>query len=262
MIHTTDPWYPETWTVNGAMAHFLPSNGAYSSSDPVVIEDHIDQLEYANVEMGIASWWGQGEQLDLARISLLMDKTTQMQSGIKWTVYYEPEYHVDASSATIKNDLDYIKKWYAWHNTWAHIDSRPVIFVYNEAGCEVANRWSAASNGEWYVVLKLFPGYNDCPVQPDSWHQYGPANAVVSYPGVSHSVSPGFWRADSGTPLLRRVSEQDWRTNVRDMVSSGAPWQLVTTFNEAGEGTMIESSPHWSSNTGYGYYLDALNQIS
>jgi hypothetical protein len=46
------------------------------------------------------------------------------------------------------------------------------------------------------------------------------------------------------------------------MVDSGEPWQLITTFNEAGEGTMVESSSHhWQSGSGYGYYLDALNEI-
>ncbi|MFL5759808.1 MAG: metallophosphoesterase family protein, partial [Thermomicrobiales bacterium] len=47
--------------------------------------------------------------------------------------------------------------------------------------------------------------------------------------------------------------------NVRDMVASGAPWQLVTTFNEWGEGTAVESATEWQSGSGYGAYLDALH---
>lgn len=38
----------------------------------------------------------------------------------------------------------------------------------------VASSWVQASRGEWYVVLKLFSGFEDClDHQPESWHQYG-----------------------------------------------------------------------------------------
>jgi hypothetical protein len=45
------------------------------------------------------------------------------------------------------------------------------------------------------------------------------------------------------------------------MVNSGAPWQLVTTFNEWGEGTAVESAQEWASASGYGTYLDTLHAI-
>ena len=51
------PWYPETWTVNGQYARFEPDLGFYRSSDPKVAEEHIDALEYAYVDLSIASWW-------------------------------------------------------------------------------------------------------------------------------------------------------------------------------------------------------------
>ena len=171
----------------------------------------------------------------------------------------EGEAHHDPLVTEISDDLNYLKAWFAWHPSWAHMEGRPVIFVYNEVGCEVADRWMAASNSEWYVVLKLFKGFRDCTVQPDSWHQYGPADAVVRIENHSFGVSPGFWRADIAQPLLDRVSQTDFCNNVNMMVQSNDPWQLVTTFNEAGEGTMVEPSPHWASASGYGFYLDCLH---
>jgi hypothetical protein len=161
------PWYPETWTVSGHLAKFEPELGFYSSGDPTVAEAHIDALEYAYVDLSIASWWGPNTNLDRARITLLMDETIAMESSLKWTVYHEDERRDDSPPHLIKEDLDYLKKWFAWHPAWAHIDQRPVIFVYNEAGCEVADRWMEASGGEWYVVLKLFKGFRDCKPQPD-----------------------------------------------------------------------------------------------
>ncbi|KAI2498481.1 sigma-70 [Fragilaria crotonensis] len=253
------PWYPETWSVNGKPVFYRPTLGKYSIGYPAVQAAHVGALDYAHVDLAIASWWGPDQQLERARITNLLDKSRG--TNVKWAVYHEQELFTNPSVAQIRADLDYLKKWYAWHDAWSHIDGRPVIFVYNEGACEVASRWKSASNGEWYVVLKLFVGHQDCPVQPDHWHQYGPAAAVVSKPGYSFTVSPGFWRADKDSPTLARLSEQSWRDNVLKMVNSQEDWQLITTFNEWGEGTAVESAQEWASTSGLGFYLDALNDI-
>ncbi len=161
------PWYPETWTVNGKPVKFMPELGNYKTGNPTVVEAHVDALNYAHVDLSIASWWGPDTSLDKARITLLMDETIAMESRLKWTVYHEDEFREDPSPQRIKENLDYLKKWFAWHPAWAHIDQRPVIFVYNDGGCDVADRWMTASGGEWYVVLKLFRGFKDCQTQPD-----------------------------------------------------------------------------------------------
>jgi hypothetical protein len=255
------PWYPETWTVNGKQARFEPKLGFYNSGDPHVAEAHIDAMDYAWVDLSIASWWGPNTNLDKARITLLMDETIALNSQLRWTIYHEDERLEDASVAKLQDDLDYLKKWFAWHPAWAHIDRRPVIFVYNEGDCEVAERWMSASAGKWYVVLKLFKDFDDCPVQPDHWHQYGPADAEIHLENYSYSISPGFWLADEEEPRLPRVRRSEWRHHVECMVGSGEPWQLITTFNEAGEGTMIEPSQDWDSSSGYGSYLDSLHGV-
>ena len=43
------------------------------------------------------------------------------------------------------------------------------------------------------------------------------------------------------------------------MIASGAPFQLITTFNESGEDTRVESATEWQSASGYGAFLDALH---
>lgn len=163
----------------------------------------------------------------------------------------------------LRADLEYLKKWFVWHPTWAIVNGKPLIYIWNESDCEVVQRWMEASNGEWYVIPKLFSNYEDCAVQPDSWHQYGPASAYAQFEGHSVSISPGFWHAADLTARLPRLSESAWCENVQRMVDSGEPWQLITTFNEAGEGTAIEAtSRHWPSESGYGYYLDCLHAIA
>mmetsp|Transcript_26865 Transcript_26865/g.64089 ORF Transcript_26865/g.64089 Transcript_26865/m.64089 type:complete len:150 (+) Transcript_26865:590-1039(+) len=119
-----------------------------------------------------------------------------------------------------------------------------------------------ASQGEWYVVLKVFKDFDDCPIQSDSWHQYGSGqNGVVRNRGYSFVVSPGFWKAAHDKPRVPRLPAETYCQNVKKMTESNDPWQLVLSFNEAGEGTMIEPSRHWTSSTKHGQYLDCLHGI-
>jgi chitodextrinase len=254
------PWFPETWTVGGQHVKYHPTLGYYSSSDATVAQNHVRQLEYGGFQAAIASWWGPGTQSETTRLPLLLNTTASLGSSLKWSLYHEDEGSSNPSVASLQSDLSYIASNYASHASYARIGGKPVIFVYNanDSSCEVADRWKQASAGNWYVVLKLFPGYLNCANQPDSWHQYGPASAVQSHPPHSYNISPGFWLANEATPRLARDPLR-WLQNVKDMVASGARWQLVTSFNEWGEGTATESATEWASASGYGTYLDALH---
>jgi glycosyl hydrolase family 99 len=253
------PWYPATWTVNGAHVFYHPSLDYYSSSDPSVVDQHISALDYAHVKLGIASWFGPNTQSETVRIPLLLNRTVARSSPLKWALFYEREGTSNPTVAQIQSDLAYVNSNYASHSAYAYVNGKPVIFVWNEndTTCEVATRWNAAAGG-WYVVLKVFgSGYRNCAPQPDSWHAYAPANAESTASGFSFAVSPGFWRADDPSPRLARDLGR-WQQNVNHMVASQAPWQLITTFNEWGEGTAVEHATEWGL-APHGQYIEALH---
>jgi hypothetical protein len=254
------PWYPETWTVNGAHVFYHPTLGYYSSSDAAVVDAHIRALDYAHVNVAIASWWGVNTQKESQRTPLLLDRTLALRSPLRWALYYEKESIANPTVAELQSDLAYIRANYTSRAGYAYVNGEPLIFVYNsnDTTCEVASRWDAAAAG-WYVVLKLFSGFTNCTSPPDSWHQYAPASPALKS-GNSYVISPGFWRADEATPRLGRDLNR-WRQNIRDMVASNLPWQLITTFNEWGEGTAVEAASEWASSSGYGQYVDALHEI-
>jgi Glycosyl hydrolase family 99 len=253
------PWFPETWTVRGRHVGYRPGLGYYSSSEAAVVRSHMRQLQHAGMEAAIASWWGQGTHFESFRLPLLLNTTVSLASPLKWAVYHEQEGNTDPSVAALQADLSYLAARYARHPAYARVGGRPVIFVYNanDSTCEVADRWQQAAAGRWYVVLKVFPAYTTCARQPDSWHQYAPAQPASVQVPHSYNISPGFWRADEAAPRLARDPAR-WRQNIQAMVASGARWQLVTSFNEWGEGTAVENAQEWASGSGYGVYLDAL----
>jgi hypothetical protein len=80
---------------------------------------------------------------------------------------------------------------------------------------------------------------------------------------MANDIAPGFWRADERNPRLPAwLGKNHFCQNAESMVGSQEPWQLIVSFNEAGKGTMIKASESsWSSNAGYGDYLDCLHQF-
>jgi hypothetical protein len=256
------PWYPETWTVNGAHVFYHPSLGYYSSTDVATQQAHIRALQYAGMNAAISSWWGPGHYTD-TRLKQLMQTTISMGSPLKWAVYYENEGYSNPTVSQLASDLAYIRDNLATSSAYLKAGGKFVVFVYNanDTTCGVADRWKQANSqlgSPAYIDLKVFLGYKTCASQPSSWHQYGPNAPSDDQPGYSYSVSPGWWRSDQATPLLARDPAR-WKSNVAAMAASKEPWQLVTTFNEWTEGTAIESAQEWSSPSGYGTYLDALH---
>jgi len=238
----------------------MPSLGYYDSSSVAVIKRHIRAMRWARIQAGISSWWGPGSLTD-RRLARVLQITTRLHSPFRWSVYYEAEAQGDPTTAQIRADLTYLRGRYGSNPAYLRLKGRFVVFVYADAGdgCGMVDRWKQANTVGAYVVLKVFPHYRSCPNQPDGWHQYAPAASGADAEGsYSFSVSPGFWKADEASPRLPR-SVSRWRRDVRRMVASRARFQLLTTFNEWGEGTEAESAAQWATRSGYGAYLDALH---
>ena len=251
------PWFPEAWNQQGfnPFTNYNPSLGFYDASQSVT-RQHIAAMQYGGIQAGIASWWGQGSRTD-TRIAGLLQAAAG--TDFRWSIYYENESQGDPSVSQLTNDLTYLRDKYGSDPSFLRINGKFVVFVYADGAdaCGMADRWKQANTVGAYIVLKVFSGYRNCASQPDSWHQYSPAVASDSQSGYSYAIAPGFWKKGDAVRLARDLNR--WNQNVRDMVASRAPWQLVTTFNEWGEGTSVESAREWETGSGYGAYLDALH---
>ena len=255
------PWFPEAWNQSSIYPYtnYTPSLGYYDQSDSSVILNHLDALHYGNIQAGIGSWWGIGQHTDL-HFAQILSTTTANNSAFRWGLYYEKESTGNPSVAEIQTDLAYIKQHYGQDPSYWRVDGRFVVFVYADAtdDCAMVDRWKQASVGtNAYIVLKVFQNYAKCANQPDNWHQYAPASATSQQGTHSFAISPGFWLKGNAERLARDVDR--WKMDIRSMVASGAQLQLITTFNEWGEGTSVESAEQWGSPSGYGQYLDALH---
>ena len=254
------PWFPEAWDQGGIdpYTRFHPTLGPYDLDRARVRQAHLDAMRWAGIRAGIASWWGVGTRTD-RRIAPLL--RTAGDSRFRWSIYHEEEGQGDPSRAEIARDLAHIGARYGTDRSFLRIGGRFVVFVYAEPGdgCAMADRWSGARAMGAFVVLKVFPGYETCAAQPDGWHQYAPAVASDAQRPHSYSVSPGFWKVGEGAARLGRNLDR-WRRTVRRMMRADVTFRLLTTFNEWGEGTAVESAREWRSRSGYGNYLDVVRR--
>lgn len=258
------PWFPEAWNQQGfnPFTNYTPSLGFYDSGSVAVIKAHITAMTYGNINASILSWWGQGSNSD-QRVSTILGATPGSSNpNFRWSIYYENESLGNPTATQIQNDLQYLQSHYGNDGSFLRVNGKFVVYVYADAtdGCGMADRWMQANNAignPAYIVLKVFSGYRFCASQPNSWHQYSPAVATDRQNGFSFAISPGFWKKGEAVRLARNLTT--WTANVKAMVASGDPWQLVTTFNEWGEGTSVESAVEWESTSGYGQYMDVLH---
>lgn len=272
-------WYPNNWDPYGYQVQYTPNLGYYDSNDLNAINRHITELEYANVDVAIASWWGLDNDNRKPRdyaIKKCMEETDRRTANgeidLKWAIYYELEASYNESAEVIKGDLEYLMSRYVEkHNCYATINGKPVIFVYSrgseDIGDEFTDKWAEAVDDKWHYILKIMGGYRDLEKQPSSWHQYGPSTRLHKVTNssnklVSYNLSPGFKHADpTKTTFLERADEELWTNLVTEMAESKVNWQLITSYNEWGEGTAIESAVDWKSDTEFGMYLDVLHDI-
>lgn len=260
---------PKTW-----FSHYLPdprpgvfdpANELYSANSYETFKWQVSKLAEAKQEVAIASWWGIGTKEDSAFstiISNFMSRADNPYPNLRWAVYYEDEGFEDPSVSTLVADLNHIKARFASSPYFLKSNNKPVVFVYagsNDVPGSMLQRWSSANaqlGNHFYIVLKVFPGFETSSYQPDSWHQYAPAVRGGVHAPYSAFVSPGFW-LDDGSPERLVRNPSSFESAVKTMVNSNVTWKLTETWNEWGEGTSVEPGVHVRTNQTTG--ADELN---
>lgn len=285
-VHWNDRNHNPNLIQNGtrelASTHY-PSLGAYDSTDPDIVRQHIRMAQAAGIDAFISSWWGINTFEDRAFNVLLTQATT---TNFHVTIYLEtaPYWDLDENIAYSKllRDLRYIYDNYATHPAFykANLEtkSEPLVFIY------VAGAWSVEfwqklieqlrTEGKVMqfqgdtmdsTYLKVFDGIHTYfPLFSPDLGEYYTTGFITSrllqqqtgqVKMFAATVAPGF-DATEISPGSDTVPHRDGATfdNVWELATSvGADAILVTSFNEWHEGTEVENS--WEFG---GQYLETI----
>src|SRR5262245_59490501 len=112
------PWYGtpardggyDKWEQNGhrpaadLASAFYPSRGAYSSSDPGVLDAQMREIERAGIREVVVSWWGRGSPED-ERLPALMQAAHA--HSLDLAAHLEP--YAGRTIAGTAEDIDYLR---------------------------------------------------------------------------------------------------------------------------------------------------------
>ncbi|MGV3719792.1 MAG: hypothetical protein ACO1SX_02690, partial [Actinomycetota bacterium] len=129
-----------------------PALGAYDSTDPVVLEKHLDQAKAAGIDTLVCSWWGRQDPTDKAVRALL---PLAAAKGVTLSVMWErlPGLR-DAEAAT--SDLTYLAETFGKHPGYLKEGGQPVFFALAPV-CQAlpVERWAEVLAG---VAKAVAPG--------------------------------------------------------------------------------------------------------
>jgi hypothetical protein len=247
------PWYG-TPSRDGAWQHwnqavrrppadiasgYYPMRGAYSSSDPGLIRQQMQEIAAAGVDTVIVSWWGRGSAED-RRLRLVTARARA--AGLDVAVHIEP-YAGRTPSSTV--DDIFALRALGYHDYYVYDSTFDTDAEWAEALARVVGVRVFANTA--LVGRALAGGF-------DGIYTYD----VLVYTGASFpricaqarkvsllcapSVGPGFdpTRATPLTSVRPRRDGETYDYMWRQAIRGAADIVTITSYNEWNEGTQIE----------------------
>ena len=248
-------------------AHYYPEIGLYDSAGDGVIEYQLLLMKLAGIDGVIVDWYGRKDHFDYA---LLHANTAKLMAcaqrlGMKFAVCYEDQTipklvsggKIDASEV-VEHAVSEIKwlndNWFGKEN-YLRLDGLPVLLSFGNEGLSDP-QWDQAIKALGFRVQYFSEhhrrngavGAFDWPVPDKSkttetflrdskqWKQFIP----VAYPGFND-----FYQQAGVSKQRRQIPEEGgltFRKTLRQALTAGAPVIQIATWNDWGEGTMIEPS--------------------
>lgn len=263
------PWYPEVWSA--PVSIYTATLGLYDQADVAVIDQHMAWLAAANFDAVISVWEGRADGIGKSaetwvggghtdrKLSNILDRA--QAHGLKVFILYEVEANGSPKPtvAEIQAELAWMATHRFNHPAYLHVDGRPVLLVYSgwPQRSDISQVYSDATSGftTAYVLLQFEdPDPSGRTPQPDGWFSFDGLNRTAEVSNT-YQIKPGFHRSDEMYGVLSR-DLPTWEANIASMVASGADWHLVNSFNEFGEGTVIEPTVELGTD-----YIDALAAV-
>jgi hypothetical protein len=234
------------WNQNGHQppgdlySRYYPARGAYSSSDPAVVDAQMAEIAAAGVDEVILSWWGRGSSDD-RRMPMVL--AAARRHGLQVAIHLEP--YPGRTLTTVGTDLTYLASWgirdvYVYHprdfaaSDWAAL--RPQV--------PASMRLFAGTQLVGFAAAGKFDGFYTYDFVDFGASKFGRlcAQAHAAHILCAPSVGPGYDGVRAGEAPFgsSRKNGQTYDNLWAAAIASHPDVITITSYNEWGEGTQIE----------------------
>ena len=253
-------------------SHYRPLMGLYDSGDPDAVECHVLLMKFAGIDGVIVDWYGNLDHYDYLanhRNTQLMFRTAQ-RAGLKYCVVYEDQtvprlveggkFGKDDAVAQGKKLMEWVDRNWFRSPSYLKIGGRPVFLVFGP---------QYYKSPDWE---QMFAGLSPKPAFFTLHHRREPALGAYDWPlprggdeGNAKERAGFFERAKSWPAFIPvayprfhdyykeagvhdswgRLEDRGGRTfewTLKEALESKAAVVQLATWNDWGEGTMIEPS--------------------
>ncbi|MBI5684535.1 MAG: hypothetical protein HZC54_05615 [Verrucomicrobia bacterium] len=279
---------PDRVRVDGrseAASHDYPLIGLYDSADPHALECQALLMKFAGLDGVVVDWYGTDDFNDYAANHRNTERLIPFikKAGLRFAICYEDQsigqmvkakaIEAERAVARGKQALQWLQKHWFGDDAYVKRDGRPVLFVFGPQYFK-GDQWSelrAALSSRPFIyalphlakdasadgVFGWPPVAGGKTLAPAEWRQEldrlyarraaGEFVAAVAFPGYHDIYKEAGLHESYG-----RIDDREGKTFAETLdlaLKSGAPLIQIATWNDYGEGTVIEPT----RNHGYRY---------
>ncbi|AWI26003.1 glycoside hydrolase family 71/99-like protein [Flavobacterium pallidum] len=259
-------------------SHYYPMIGPYHSGDKDVIENHLLMMKYSGIDGILIDWYG---TYDLYDYKIIKDNTEQIialldKVGLEYAIVYEDRVLTNivnadkapSVTAAAKTDMNWLQSHYFNDSNYIKIKDKPLLMDFGPITLTTPDQWATA-----------FSNLNPKPTFLTLWNESGEAGNNASgefawvYQNNTHlsnfymnrlpdldvamgGAYPGFHdyyqEGGAGGALGWAIDHNNGATldaTLSLAENSGVDYVQLITWNDFGEGTMIEPTKEF----GYSY---------
>jgi len=249
-------------------SHFYPLIGPYDSSDPHVLEFHLLLMKLSGIDGVIVAWYGLHEFRDypmLHKNSQHLVKQVE-RLGMKFAICYEDQtiptlvkarqLSADKRIAHAIGEVKWLaENWFSL-KSYVRLDGRPVLLSFGQAGL-TSKEWSQCLEGAKLPIAYISPhhrhisawGAFDWPIpakglsaikQFQESSRKWPQSISVAFPRFVDIYAEA--KVHKGWGRIEDEQGKTFRTSITQAISSNSQLIQIATWNDWGEGSMIEPS--------------------
>ena len=249
-------------------AHLHPLIGPYDSADPHVLEYQLLTMKMAGISGVIVDWYGLQDHNDYAMLHRNTLKLVEQieRLGMKFAICYEDQtipvlvkagkVREDERVNHAANEIRWMTENWFQLTSYVKVEQKPLLLSFGQAGLTDAEwtnclgqlktpvsylslhhrRSSAIGAFDWPIPADAFRAYERFQKESRDW----PTAIPVAFPRfvdiyAEAKIGPSYGRVDDD-------QGKSFRMMLEAGLKSGAPVVQIATWNDWGEGTIIEPS--------------------